>query len=236
MGAIQRGRRISSVRQLSEISFAPSDLVVLALPIRAIRESLRVLPCEPLIIDVGSTKETILTAAEKRGLRFVGGHPIAGSERAGPSGGDADLFRGQICLILPARGVAPKEIRLSEKFWRLLGARVTEVPRRHHDRLFASISHLPHLVAFALVSAIGRLADRGAMARYSLGGLKDTTRIAASPPEMWVDIFHENRREVLTALRAFRDEIARSEKMIRGGGGSRLRRWLRKAQRLRLGL
>jgi prephenate dehydrogenase len=185
-----------------------ADIVVLAVPVRSIPGCLRELDATGIVTDVGSTKAAVVRAGEGAfGGRFVGGHPIAGSERSGPDAADARLFEGRRVLLTPTARTAPEALGRVAAMWREVGAIVVEMDAERHDRVLAAVSHLPHAVAYALAGALGAL---GADSFRGLagGGLTDTTRIAATPAPMWIDVFLENKGPLLEALDAFSGELA----------------------------
>jgi prephenate dehydrogenase len=219
-----------------------ADFVVLAPPVQTLE---RLLPAvwaaaapEALITDVGSTKGSIVTAAERlaaeRPLAFVGSHPMAGSEQSGYAVARADLFVGATVIVTPTETTEPRAVKSVTVFWEALGAHVAVLDPRTHDRVVSAISHLPHLVAYALVEAAVRV-DPSAL-DFAARGFKDTTRIAASDPDVWREIFVANRpalREGLSTFRAVLDEL---ERLVEAGDGARLRAWLAAAKARREGV
>ncbi|MFN8061623.1 MAG: prephenate dehydrogenase/arogenate dehydrogenase family protein [Vicinamibacterales bacterium] len=210
-----RARSASVARLVDRVSsalvdVAAADLIVLAGPVDA---NIRLLgrlaalraPWKPgvVITDVGSTKQDIQRAATglDLGHLFIGGHPIAGSERSGARHASVDLFDGAIWALTPqrARGARLAALR---RFVRGLGARDVRLAAEEHDRTFAWVSHLPQVAASALMSLVGARAGRKGL-RLSAGGLRDTTRIAGSSPTMWTPILHANRRDVSAAIEAY---------------------------------
>jgi prephenate dehydrogenase len=191
------------------------DAVVLAVPVGAtpgvLAQLAPHLARETVVTDVGSTKLGVLAAAASLPWpsRFVGGHPLAGTERSGPDAADARLFAGRRCLLTPG-GADADAVALVENLWRALGAEVSSMTAAEHDQLLAAVSHLPHAVAFALAAAAGSaLAGLGDVAGLHGAGFVDTTRIASSDGVMWRDIFLANRAPLLDALDRFEDELAR---------------------------
>jgi len=185
-----------------------SDFIILAAPVNAIIESFSVIntqaPRGCIITDVGSSKGLIVDQAQKQlnqHLLFVGSHPLAGSEKSGPAHANADLFERSQCIMTPT----DKTNRLAKEkvkhFWSQLGANVRFMSPAEHDEILAHISHVPHLVAFALMKSIP---DQ--FLEYATQGLRDTTRVAASDPRMWNDIFTSNTKSVLKTL----DECAKA--------------------------
>jgi prephenate dehydrogenase len=210
-----------------------AELVVLAAPVRANEELLAecwpALPAECVVTDVGSTKRSIMTLARRLSATlpraFVGSHPMAGSERTGYGAARADLFAGATVVVTPPdRDVGGATKRVTA-FWEALGAaRVVFLDPETHDRAVAAVSHLPHLVACALVAAVEQF-DREAFG-LAAGGFRDTTRIAAGDPAVWEEIFVSNRDALDEALRAFEAALGELREAIRHGGGERLRQAL----------
>jgi prephenate dehydrogenase len=196
------------------------DFCLLATPVATISALLpdvwRALPSDAVLTDVGSTKAAIVETAERlaaaRPLAFVGSHPMAGSEQAGYRVSRADLFRGATVIITPTERTDSHAVKRVAEFWEALGGRLVTLDPVTHDRATAAISHLPHLVADALVDAVVRMDPRffGVAGR----GFKDTTRIAASDPRMWREIFQENRAGLAEALAAFRAALDDLERLI----------------------
>jgi 3-phosphoshikimate 1-carboxyvinyltransferase len=208
---------------------AASDFVLLAVPVRTIESLLppvwRAVPDGAIVTDVGSTKGAIVRAAERlatgRPLAFVGGHPLAGSEQSGYGVARADLFRGAVVILTPTDATAPGPLKTVTAFWEALGARVSVLDPETHDRAVAAISHLPHLVACALVDGVARFEP--AALDLAARGFKDTTRIAAADARMWEEIFLANREALGLGLRAFRAALETLERLIDAGDGDALR-------------
>ncbi len=205
--------------------------VVLAVPGRALAsvlgECAPVLAADAVITDCTSTKRAPIDAARlalgPRFDRFVPGHPIAGSEHSGPQAARADLFEGAITILCPQPQTADDALAAIEAWWRSLGARTTRMDADDHDRLFAEVSHWPHAVAFALAAAIAEAPWARDAAHYAGAGLRDTTRIAASSPDMWADILLENRDAVLACAARTQAGIERLVQAIRDGDRDALR-------------
>lgn len=219
---------------------AGADFVVLAAPVAAIERLLGAVwpaaAADALVTDVGSTKGGIVRTAQRlaagRPLQFVGSHPMAGSERSGYGVARADLFRGATVIVTPSETSAPAAVKGVTAFWEGLGAgRVVTLDPDAHDRAVAAISHLPHLVACALVDGVARL-DPAAF-DVAARGFRDTTRIAASDPEVWEEIFLANRQALGTSIREFLRALAELAKLIDAGDVAGLRAVLAriKAQR-----
>src|SRR5579885_1405104 len=192
--------RSGSFRDL--LGLESGDLIILAAPVRTIRASLKTLPKGPLIIDVGSTKTSIVREARRRRLRFIGCHPIAGTEKGGATSGDSKLFRGRTVILTPGRSVRPSDLRLVTDLWKKLGAKTDRLAPEEHDRVFAVTSHLPHALAFGLSRVAGQKLQAARHAPFVFASFRDATRVAESPVDMWRDIFLENAPEVLKVLDA----------------------------------
>ncbi|MBI2068148.1 MAG: prephenate dehydrogenase/arogenate dehydrogenase family protein [Deltaproteobacteria bacterium] len=231
--AISRGFRLKRDRDLLHLSLASQDLIILATPVKSVESYLRLLPQGPLIIDVGSTKGAIVKVARRRHLRFIGTHPIAGREKEGAIAGDPQLFKNRLCLLTPLPETRPEDRKTVRQLWRSLGAEVELMESGKHDRWLAYLSHLPHVAAYALVMAIGRLCGTHDAVRFAFGGLRDTTRIAASSPVMWADIFLSNRGSIRQAMVRFKKELDQLAGMIERGERSRLLHWLSLGQAMR---
>jgi prephenate dehydrogenase len=218
---------------------AGADLCVLCTPVATLTELLpdvwRAAADDVVITDVGSTKAGIVTAAAAlsatRPLAFVGSHPMAGSERSGYGVSRADLFRGALVVVTPTELTPPAAVKRVTQLWEALGARVAELDPVSHDRAVAAISHVPHLVADALVDAVVRL-DPSFLA-FAARGFKDTTRIAASDPRVWREIFQENRRALGEALGAFRQALDHLDALVASDDAPRIEAELDRIRRVR---
>lgn len=204
-----------------------AQIVVLALPVLAVPAAARELAPHlapgTVVTDVGSTKAALVRTVEAllpRGVPFVGGHPIAGTEESGFTASFAGLYRGARCLLTPGSSSTPEAVATVRALWESVGMRVEVMDAATHDRILAVISHLPHVVAYALVNAAAA-AERTApgLLSYTGGGFRDFTRIAASHPAMWRDICLDNRDEVLAAIDLFLEEAGRLRAMIAAGDG-----------------
>ncbi len=214
---------------------AQAELVVVCTPVHCIAEHVRQAAaagrCAPLITDAGSTKASIVRQADGQlpgGARFVGSHPLAGSEKAGPAEARADLFVDRVTIVTPTQRTRRADLARVETFWRSLGSRVVRMPADEHDRVLALTSHMPHAVAAALAACI----PRGRW-RLSGGGLRDTTRIAAADPDLWVKIFLDNRSSVLEAMECFEAQWRALRAALDSGDEARLRTLLARARRNR---
>jgi len=170
-----------------------------------------------VVTDVGSTKRGIVAVAERLpgAHRFVGSHPMAGSEKSGYAVARPDLFRGAIVIVTPGDASEPGAVKTVTSLWEALGARVSALEPDTHDRVVAAISHLPHVVAWALVEAVGRFEP--AALPFAARGFKDTTRIAAADTAMWTEILLSNRDTIVSSLGAFRGALGELERLIATG-------------------
>lgn len=220
---------------------AGADLVMLAAPVGALAalmsEIAPVLGDSAVLTDLGSTKADVVAAARRHlgpaFARFVPGHPIAGSERYGPEHADADLFDGRTVITTPEPGTLAAAIDRVEALWRACGARIERMDAAQHDRVLASVSHLPHVLAFALVAQIAAQPD--AQLKFSLAGagFRDFTRIAASSAAMWRDIALANRDALVPELAAYRELIAQVERALQSGDSAYIERLFDTAGRAR---
>ena len=200
-----------------------ADMIVLATPVATLERQLpavwQAASSHVLLTDVGSTKAGIVKAAETLGasrpLSFVGSHPMAGSNLSGFSVARADLFSGATVILTPTDRTPAEPIKRVTEFWEALGGRVTVMDPATHDRAVAAISHLPHLVVDALVAAVVDMDPR--FLEVAARGFKDTTRIAASDPAVWREIFQQNREALGEALAAFRGALGRLEGILAVG-------------------
>jgi cyclohexadieny/prephenate dehydrogenase / 3-phosphoshikimate 1-carboxyvinyltransferase len=216
-----------------------ADVVLLAAPVLAIESLLervwRAAPDGALITDVGSTKRNIVRAAERlaatRSLAFVGSHPLAGSEQAGYRVARVDLFRGATVIVTPTERTELAALKKITELWEALGARVTALDPETHDRTVAAISHLPHLIACALVDGAGRV--ESAALEFAARGFRDTTRIAAGDPDMWTEIFLANRDALTAGIEAFREALADLQRVIDAGRVEPLRAELARIKAIR---
>jgi prephenate dehydrogenase len=176
------------------------------------------------VTDAGSTKQDVIAAARATlGTalsRFVPGHPIAGTEHSGATAAFPTLFRDRNVLLTPLAETAPDAVAAVASLWQACGARVGMLDPAAHDRIFAAVSHLPHLLAFALVDALATRPEARDLFRHAASGFRDFTRIAASSPEMWRDISLANRDALLAEVAAFRAQLDRVAAMIEAGDGA----------------
>ena len=242
--ALERAVALGVIDQAAEsVSEATqgADLVVVAVPVRAIGPVLHDvgLALDPgaVVTDVGSTKGEVtrLAREELRGLfpRFVPGHPIAGRESSGVDAATADLFKGARVVLTPVDETAPDAVEVVRGCWEGAGARIALLAAEDHDRIFAAVSHLPHLLSFALVSEFTGRANAAELFAFAAGGFRDFTRIAASSPEMWRDIALQNREALLAELDRFGVRLAVFRELIEKGDGPALERLMAEARSAR---
>ncbi|HEU4369212.1 MAG TPA: prephenate dehydrogenase/arogenate dehydrogenase family protein [Methylomirabilota bacterium] len=219
---------------------AGADCIVLGAPVLANEALLgpvwQAAPAGAVVTDVGSTKRGIVAAAERlaagrREVHFVGSHPMAGSERSGYGVARADLFAGATVVVTPGEAGEARAVKAVEEFWTALGARVVTLDPETHDRAVAAISHLPHVVAWALVDAVTRF-EPDALA-IAARGFKDTTRIAAADPEVWREILTDNRAAVAASVAAFRRALDDLDALVAAGDGPALTAFLARMKTLR---
>jgi prephenate dehydrogenase len=214
-----------------------ADLVVLAVPVGAMRPALAAiagqLPPAALVTDVGSTKVSVIADAQATlgGAfhRFVAAHPIAGGERPGVEHADPRLFQDRLAITTPVTDTDPGALATVERLWRSVGARLERLAPDVHDRVFAAVSHLPHVLAFALVEMIARSPDADAKLAHAGAGFRDFTRIAASSPQMWRDVCLANRVALTDALESYRGKLEELQRAIESGDGAALERLFRTA-------
>jgi len=184
------------------------------------------------VCDVGSVKASIVREMEKgpRNIRFVGAHPIAGKETSGVKESDPGLFSGKRCVVTPVENTSPEALSVVKTLFSLVGSEVVEMDPESHDEVFSLVSHLPHAVAYSLVSAVASGGGDRNLFAFSGGGLADFTRIAGSSPEMWAGIFIENRDALLGAIRGFAGKLREIEKAVASGNVEELAALLREAR------
>jgi prephenate dehydrogenase len=218
---------------------AGSDFCILATPVATLASLLgevwRAAPDDAVLTDVGSTKAAIVRTAESLGrarpLAFIGAHPMAGSERSGYAVARPDLFKGALVILTPTDASLPSALGRVRELWQALGARVMTLDPVTHDRAVAAISHLPHLVADALVDAVLRMNPR--FLDVAAAGFKDTTRVAASNARVWREIFQENRDALGEALGAFRRALDDLDALIATGDAAAIEEELERIKRAR---
>ncbi len=207
-----------------------ADLVILCVPVGAMgavgAAIAADLPADAIVSDVGSCKAEVSRALAEAlpGATVIPAHPVAGTEQSGPEAGFATLFRGRWCIVTPPDGADPAAVERVAEFWRRLGSQVETMAPDHHDRVLAVTSHLPHLIAYTIVGTADDLAEvtQSEVIKFSAGGFRDFTRIAASDPTMWRDVFLANREAVLEMLQRFSEDLSHLQRAIRWGDGDAL--------------
>ncbi len=221
---------VDDVADQAGAAVTDADLVVLCVPVGAIgaaaAEIAADLPADAIVSDVGSCKAEVVAAlaAALPGATIVPAHPVAGTERSGPEAGFATLFTGRWCILTPPAGADQAAVERVAAFWGRLGAAVEVMTPEHHDRVLAVTSHLPHLIAYSIVGTASDLESvtKSEVIKYSAGGFRDFTRIAASDPTMWRDVFLHNREAVLEMLGRFSEDLSLLQRAIRWGDGDAL--------------
>jgi cyclohexadieny/prephenate dehydrogenase len=211
-------------------SVIDADLVMLCVPVGAIGGAAEAiaadLPAEAIVSDVGGAKLSVSEAMRKAlpNALIVPGHPVAGTEHSGPDAGFATLFHGRWCILTPEEGTPEAAVERVKAFWEKIGSHVEIMTARHHDLVLAVTSHVPHLIAYSIVGTASDLEDvtQGEVIKYSAGGFRDFTRIAASDPTMWRDVFLNNREAVLEILQRLTEDVTALQRAIRWGDGETL--------------
>ena len=214
-----------------EAAVRDADFIVLATPVGAFGEIAKAirphLKFGAIVSDVGSVKTAVIRDVAPHipaGVHFVPAHPIAGTEQSGPEAGFAELFDGRWCVLTPPDDSDAQAIETVKTFWRRCGSEVEVMDARHHDLVLAITSHVPHLIAYNIVGTADDLeaVTQGEVIKYSAGGFRDFTRIAASDPTMWRDVFLNNREAVLEMLGRFNEDLTALQRAIRWGDGETL--------------
>jgi len=190
-----------------------------------------------LVMDAGSTKRDVVSAARK-GLggkvsRFVPAHPIAGAEHSGAAAANSALFRGRRVVLTPLEENSPQDIDAIDALWSAIGARVSRMTPEEHDGVFATVSHLPHLLAYALVDGVSKRPNSAQLFGYAAGGFRDFTRIASSHPEMWRDICMANSDQLLKEISHFSGELERIKKFLKDHDAASLEKLFAEARAAR---
>ena len=224
---------------------AGADLVMLCTPVGSYADlgpaiAPRLSP-GAIVSDVGSVKQAVirdLGPLIPQGVDFVPGHPIAGTEHSGPEAGFAEVFEQRWCVLTPPPGTSEAAIEKVAALWRAVGSTVEIMDAIHHDKVLAITSHLPHLIAYTIVGTASDLEEstRNEVVKFSAGGFRDFTRITASDPVMWRDVFLNNREAVLEILQRFTEDLTALQRAIRWGQGSNLENHFRKTRALRRGV
>ena len=222
---------VDSVAATAEAAVAGADCVMICTPLGSYAAVARAigphLDTDAVVTDVGSVKESALADLSTHianTSRIIPGHPIAGTEHSGPDAGFATLFKDRWCVLTPPPDADPAAVAALARLWRAMGSRVEQMSPEHHDRVLAITSHLPHLIAYTIVGTATDLADdiKSEVIKYSAGGFRDFTRIAASDPVMWRDVFLRNKEAVLEVMQRFGEDLTALQRAIRRGEGQTL--------------
>jgi len=243
---LQQARQLGIIDRIGQdaaAEAADADLILLATPVGQMAELMaRIAPhlgTNTLITDGGSTKSDVVVAARAnlggRIAQFVPAHPIAGAEKSGAGAALADLYQGRKVVLTPLPENRSESVARVRKAWELCGAAVSELTPQQHDAVFAAVSHLPHLLSFALVHDLAQRDNRDLLLSFAASGFRDFTRIAASSPEMWRDICLANREALLQELQIYIAELTQMSAALAAGDAARLEQTFRAARELRAG-
>lgn len=222
-------------------ALANADMVMIAAPVAQTPDILKIiaphLNSKTIVTDVGSTKSDVIQHAlailGKNVAQFVPGHPIAGAEKSGVSAARADLFDGKNVVLTPTENTSSQALEAVRKLWETAGAHVCAMSANSHDGIFAAVSHLPHLLAFALVDEIASRPNAAQLFGFAAGGFRDFTRIAGSSPEVWRDISLANRESLLSEISAYQDELVKLKTLLENHDGAGLQALFERANRAR---
>ena len=223
---------------------AGADLVVLSTPVGAYgeisKEIMPVLKKGTIITDVGSVKKYAIAEIEKhipadRGIVYIPGHPVAGTEKSGPEAGFLELFEGRWCILTPGKFATPEALEKISEMWRAAKMKIDTMTPEHHDKVMAAVSHLPHLIAFSIVGTVADLEgyEQQEIIKYSASGFRDFTRIAGSDPTMWRDILLNNKGTTLELIQRFVEDLIALERNIRWDEGNKLFELFSRTQKIR---
>ncbi len=236
---------VDAVADTPEAAVRDADLVVIGTPVSAcagIAEVIGpVLTSGAIVTDVGSVKGAVIRAVAPHlpeGVHFVPGHPIAGTEKSGPDAGFSDLFRNRWCVLTPTPDTDAGAVSRVRGMWEAVGSHVDTMDADHHDRVLAITSHVPHLIAFSIVGTVTLLEEhlQTEVMKYAAGGFRDFTRIAASDPEMWRDVFLNNKDAVLEMVARATEDLAGLQRLIRHEQGDALIELITRTREVRRGV
>ena len=219
-----------------------ANLVILCVPVGAMGDTMEkiapYLSKSAIVTDVGSVKESVILEVQKKlpkGVFFVPAHPLAGTENSGPSAGFASLFENRWCILTPSKNVPIEIIKKVKFFWEQLGSNVVEMDAKHHDLVLSVTSHAPHLIAFTMVGVADEFSKvtKSEVINYSAAGFRDFTRLAASDPIMWRDVFLNNKDAALEILGRFTEELFTLQKAIRKKDGEYLLKYFERTRKIR---
>jgi cyclohexadieny/prephenate dehydrogenase len=236
---------VDSIHDSAAAAVGEADLVILCTPLGAYgsiaKEISGVLKPGATVTDVGSVKGAVVRDVGPHmplGVHFIPGHPVAGTEQSGPDSGFAELFEGRWCILTPLPGADAAAVAKLKSFWEAAGSHVETMTAEHHDMVLAITSHLPHLIAYNTVATAADLEQvtGSEVIKYSAGGFRDFTRIAASDPVMWRDVFLNNKEAVLEMLGRFSEDLSALQRAIRWGDGETLFTLFSRAREVRRGI
>jgi cyclohexadieny/prephenate dehydrogenase len=219
-----------------------ANLVILCVPVGAMGDTMEkiapYLSKSAIVTDVGSVKESVILEVQKKlpkGVFFVPAHPLAGTENSGPSAGFASLFENRWCILTPSKNVPIEIIKKVKFFWEQLGSNVVEMDAKHHDLVLSVTSHAPHLIAYTMVGVADEFSKvtNSEVINYSAAGFRDFTRLAASDPIMWRDVFLNNKDAALEILGRFTEELFTLQKAIRKKDGEYLLKYFERTRKIR---
>ncbi|MEP7240026.1 MAG: prephenate/arogenate dehydrogenase family protein [Devosia sp.] len=219
-----------------------ADLVILCIPVQSYAATMEkigpYLELGAILSDVGSVKQSVIAAMKPhtpKGAHLIPGHPIAGTEHSGPAAGFAELFVNRWCVLTPGPEVPTDAVAKLTAFWSALGSNVEVMDPSHHDMVLAITSHIPHLVAYNIVGTVADLeqATQSEVIKFSASGFRDFTRIAASDPVMWRDVFLTNRDAVLEMLGRFLEDLGKLQTMVRIGDGDGMEELFTRTRKIR---
>ena len=219
-----------------------SDLIIIATPLSSYEDIIskikNSLKSGTILTDVGSVKENIINLIEKdvpANVSWISSHPIAGTEESGPEAGFSELFKNRWCILTPSKKAQEKDIKLLETFWKKIGSKVDIMEAKQHDYILSITSHIPHLIAYNVVNTSLNIQDEkeSVIVKYSAGGLRDFTRIAASNPIMWRDIFIQNKKNTSKMIDKFIEDLEDLKKAIENEDGKKLEEIFTKTKKIR---
>ena len=219
-----------------------SDLIIICIPLSSYEDVIskikNSLKNGAILTDVGSVKNKIIYSVEKnipKNISWISSHPIAGTEESGPDSGFSELFKNRWCILTPSNQAKDKDIKLLETFWKKIGSKVDIMDAKQHDYILAITSHIPHLIAYNIVNTTLNIKKKKEydIIKYSAGGLRDFTRIAASNPIMWRDIFIQNKKNTSKMIDKFINNLKDLKKAIKNKDGKKLEKIFTKTKRIR---
>lgn len=235
---------VGAVCETAANAVQDTDLVILCVPVGAMKaaaaEIADHLKPDVIVSDVGSSKQSVIDdlSAALNGVTIIPAHPVAGTEQSGPEAGFASLFQNRWCILTPPADADENATSSLANLWRKLGSRIEIMDAEHHDLVLAVTSHIPHLIAYTIVGTASDLEEvtRSEVIKYSAGGFRDFTRIAASNPTMWRDVFLHNKGAVLEMLGRFTEDLTALQRAIRSGDGDTLHALFTRTQAIRRGV